>query len=226
MVEDPGAEFWARQAEQLVVINHIQAMVREQPERFTGLVTRGSGFARVHVVDGAVTLEPPFVALVDQAGVAGIDLVVVRGSRSRKQLEEIRREVDDVLREAGIVVVGCAIEVESGSVGLRVAARWAERAREACARYGSAVTIIEIDRSASATLPFHPRPGDDWPQPSIPVAEQIGRDVEAVAGLYRREGFQVQVLDPDRHGGATADLRPNRIRFLVHDGRIVDAAQG
>ncbi|WP_232666792.1 hypothetical protein [Pseudonocardia sp. TRM90224] len=227
MTADPGPEFWARQQSQLVVINRIRDMIDEQPDRFTGLVTNGSGHATVYVVDPAATQQPRFVALVDEAGGAGIDLVVTQGVRSSKLLDAIMSEVGAVLAEADVVAVGTGVDVVSGSVEVHVATRWIDRARAVCAaRYGPAVTIIEIDRNAFSKLPFHPEPADDWPRPSVPITDQIGRDVGAVAELYRREGFQVQVLDPDRHGGATADLRPNRIRFLVHDGRIVDAAQG
>jgi hypothetical protein len=47
-----------------------------------------------------------------------------------------------------------------------------------------------------------------------------------VAGRYRAEGFTVQIIDPDIHGGIETDLRTDRIRLLIHDGVIVDASQG
>jgi hypothetical protein len=76
------------------------------------------------------------------------------------------------------------------------------------------VVITAVDRSRFTTLPG-----------TVALETTIGQPVAGVADRYLAEGFEVEIVDPDIQGAMTADLRPNRIRLLVHDGVIVDASQ-
>jgi hypothetical protein len=88
------------------------------------------------------------------------------------------------------------------------------------------VVITAVDRDAFGPLPGRRDSPAGWPVPSVAPASTIGEPVAAVADRYRGEGFFVQIIDPDIHGGVELDLSPGRIRLLVHDGVIVDATQG
>jgi hypothetical protein len=127
---------------------------------------------------------------------------------------------------AGARPVSCGIDVATSTVQITVAARAVDEARRACARYEGAVVITAVDRNTFGPLPGRRDSPAGWPIPSCAPESTIGQPVAAVADRYRAEGFTVQIIDPDIHGGVEADLSPSRIRLLVHDGVIVDATQG
>jgi hypothetical protein len=131
-----------------------------------------------------------------------------------------------IFAEVGVHVIGCGIDIATATVQVTVAARAVEEARRACARYEGAVVITAVDRSQFTTLPGNSGSREGWPLPTIAPQTTIGQPVAAVADRYRAEGFTVQIIDPDIHGGVEADLSPGRIRLLVHDDVIVDASQG
>jgi hypothetical protein len=226
VTDDPGPEFWARQHDQLVVINELQRLIDEQSDRFTGLVTNGSGHVVIHVVDTAVVEEERFRALLQVARREGIEVEVVPGLRP---LRTLKRIMDDVIRGevfAGARPVSCGIDVATSTVQVTVAARAVEEARRACARYDGAVVVIAVDRNAFGPLPGRRDSPAGWPVPSVAPMSTIGQPVAGVADRYRAEGFTVQIIDPDIHGGVDLSLNTHRIRLLVHDGVIVDGSQG
>jgi hypothetical protein len=225
VTDDPGPEFWARQHDQLVVINELRRLIDEQPDRFTGLTTNGSGRVVIHVVDLAAVEQERFRALLQDARREKIEIDVVPGLRPLRGLNRI---MDDMGRGQvlGMRPVSCGIDVATSTVQITVAARIVEEARRACARYDGAVVITAVDRNAFGPLPGRRDSPAGWPVPSVAPMSTIGQAVAAVAERYRTEGFTVQIIDPDIHGGVEADLRPSRIRLLVHDGVIVDATQG
>lgn len=92
---DPGLEYWARQARQLPVINAMEQLIEDEPDRFVGLTANGSAHITVHVVDRAVLHEPRPAALLAQARAERIEVVVADGVRSRSELTGIR---DDIMR--------------------------------------------------------------------------------------------------------------------------------
>ena len=226
MTDDPGPEFWARQSVQLVAINALRRWIDAHPDRFTGLTTNGSGHVAVHLVDPAAADQKRFRALLEDARRRGIEVELAKGRRPLRMLNEI---MDDVVRGqvfTGVRPVSYGIDVATATVQVTVAARAVDEARRACARYGGAVVVTAVDRSRFTTLPGSSEPREGWPVPTIAPKSTIGQPVAGVADRYRAEGFEVGIIDPDLHGGVTLDLRPNRIRLLVHDGVIVDASQG
>ena len=226
MTDDPGPEFWARQHDQLVVINELRRLIDEQPDRFTGLTTNGSAHVVIHLVDPAAAEEDRFRALLQDAQREKIEVELVQG---RRPLRLLKRIMDDVLCGqvfAGVCPVSCGIDVATATVQVTVAERAVEEARRECGRYDGAVVVTAIDRSRFTTLPGHSGSREGWPVPTVAPKSTIGQPVAGVADRYRDEGFQVEIVDPDLHAGITADLRPNRIRLLVHDDVIVDASQG
>ncbi|MGI5127023.1 hypothetical protein ACQEVB_09450 [Pseudonocardia sp. CA-107938] len=68
-------------------------------------------------------------------------------------------------------------------------------------------------------------PRDGWPVPTLPPEHAADRPTDEVAERYRSEGFEVEIYHLGDPFLLTADLRPGRIRLLVHDGHVVDAAQ-
>jgi len=50
---DPGPEYWARQARQLPVINAMQQLIEDEPDRFTGLTANGSAHITLHLRPGS-----------------------------------------------------------------------------------------------------------------------------------------------------------------------------
>ena len=226
MTDDPGPEFWARQHDQLVVVNELQRLIDEQPDRFTGLTTNGSAHIVVHLVDPTAAEEDRFRALLQDAQRETIEVELVQGRRPLRLLNRIMSDIGrgKIFAAAGVHVIGCGIDTATATVQVTVAARSVQDARRACARYDGAIVITAVDRSA-LTLFHHSRSREGWPVPSVPPASTIGQPVAAVADRYRAEGFTVEIVDPDIHGGIDADLSPNRIRLLVHDDVIVDASQ-
>ena len=61
--------------------------------------------------------------------------------------------------------------------------------------------------------------------PTLAPDQAAGRPTEEVAELYRREGFEVEIYHLGDPFLLNCDLRPHRIRLLVHDGHVVDATQ-
>lgn len=71
-----------------------------------------------------------------------------------------------------------------------------------------------------------PDTGSPRRTPHLPTADVAGRPAAEVAGLYRAEGFEVQVVDLDRNPVVDAVFITNRIRLAVRDGIVVRASQG
>ena len=228
MSDDRGPEFWARQHDQLVVINALQRLIDEQPDSFTGLTTNGSVHVVIHLVDPTAADQAPFRALLQDARRENIEIALAQGLRPLRTLNQIMSDIvrSKIFTEVGVHVVGCGIDVATATVQVTVAARSVADARRACARYDGAIVITAVDRNAFGMLSRHRGSREGWPVPIVAPEATIGRPVTAVADRYRVEGFTVQIIDPDIHGGVEADLSPNRIRLLVHDGVIVDATQG
>ncbi|WP_188316664.1 hypothetical protein [Solihabitans fulvus] len=63
-------------------------------------------------------------------------------------------------------------------------------------------------------------------EPSFDPDEVVGWPVEKAARRFETEGFDVQRVDLDRNPWMTTDLRLNRIRLTIRDGRVVSAHQG
>lgn len=76
-------------------------------------------------------------------------------------------------------------------------------------------------------LPARPdgRPAS-WPEPHPSTSDVVGRPTDEATKLYRADGFRVEVIDLDNERGVTLDLRSDRIRLWVRDGRVVSAHQG
>jgi hypothetical protein len=211
-----------------VVINALRRLIDEQPDRFTGLTTNGSSRVVVHLVDPAAADQDRFRALLRDARRESIEVEFAEGLRP---LRALRRIMDDIgrgriLAEVGVHVVGCGIDIATATVQVVVAARSVPDARRACARYDGAVVINAVDRSAFTTLPGYSGSREGWRVPTVRPETTIGQPVTPVADRYRAEGFAVEIIDPDIHGGVEVDLQPDRIRLLVHDAVIVDATQG
>ncbi|WP_242546665.1 hypothetical protein [Amycolatopsis sp. MtRt-6] len=63
-------------------------------------------------------------------------------------------------------------------------------------------------------------------QPSFDLAELVGRKTEDVRERCARDGFQVQVIDLDRHPWVTLELNPHRIRLSTRRGVVEECHQG
>jgi hypothetical protein len=228
MTDDPGLNFGARQHDQLVVINNLRRLIDEQHDRFTGLTTDGSSHVVVYLVDPTAAEQDRFLSLLHDARRENVVVELVPGLRSLRELNQIMNDIGrgDTFTEDAVSPVSCGIDVATATVQVTVAARSVTAARRACARYDGAVVITAVDRSAFTTLPTHRGSREGWPVPTVRPETTIGQPVPGVADRYRAEGFTVEIVDPDVHGGVDLDLRTDRIRLLVHDGVVVDAAQG
>jgi hypothetical protein len=62
--------------------------------------------------------------------------------------------------------------------------------------------------------------------PRIPLGDVVGRPVGDVVGLYRADGFRVEIVDADHTPVMTLEFSPDRIRLIARAGRVVRAVQG
>jgi hypothetical protein len=189
---DPGPEFWARQHDQLVVINAMDAAVQADPDRFTGLVPNGSGELTVRLVDPAAADEPAFAALLSDAATAGIAVTISPAPRPLAVLEHVMAEATRSIGQLGPVSAGAEwwIDSATATVRVRVAAAHAATMRAALGGDGDALVVeevpIEEDMTAFPWPQRAPEPG--WPVPDPPVAEAAGHTAATLAGPTARRG--------------------------------------
>jgi hypothetical protein len=226
MTENDGFD-WAKQSAQLTVINAIQDLIKQESTRCTGLVAEGSGRVTIHVVDPAMYRDDRMRALLDDAREAGIEVMQATSPRSLHELTAVHDAIVGPGPLDGIRWTQMWIDPGTAAVAVRVADSSVDTARRALADYAAAVVVIGAGPvDLSARLPRHRESRDGWPIPALAPDDAAGLSTDLAAERYRDEGFQVQILRLEDHGAMTLDLRPNRIRLLVHDGRVVDATQG
>jgi hypothetical protein len=63
-------------------------------------------------------------------------------------------------------------------------------------------------------------------KPSFDLTELSGCSVNKAKARCESDGFTVQLHDLEQTPAAELDYRPNRIRFLVQGGKVVEAHQG
>jgi len=170
-VTDPGPEFWARQARQLMVINAIQELIREEPDRYIGLSANGSAQVSVHVVDPSVRRDPRLAGLLEDARTAGIELTLVEGARSLRMLDGIMSEI---LRLEGPDRPGVGTEFGvdpvTATVRIRVpAAGRPDAVRSRFAHHGDAVVVEVIEPRVLGPDDFLP-PTTYLPDPAVLAA--------------------------------------------------------
>lgn len=155
----PGLGYWARQARQLPVINAIQQLIEDEPDRFTGLTTNGSSYITLHLVDRAVLTEPRLVALLEQARAADIEVIVPDAARSRSELSGIRDEIVTARPWGDLTVRGFGIWIDpaAATVAIEVASKNLAPVRMALRRYGDAV-VVTSSGPPSPVCPGPPAP--------------------------------------------------------------------
>lgn len=212
------------------MINAIERLIEEQPDRFTGLTTRGSGDVTVYVVDESVIAEEPFTALRREAVATGIELYTAQGLRPRSELTRVM----DAITRSGILGTPAfagaqwGIDPASATVQLRVGEAGVDEVRAAFAELGGAVAITSVPPEEGMTTlgGGHRGPHEGWPAPTLPLDDVVGMRSDAVAQTYRDDGFIIETYQYGYPGMFTSDLAFRRIRLLVRDGVVVDARQG
>lgn len=58
------------------------------------------------------------------------------------------------------------------------------------------------------------------------LADLEGSRVDEARSICEAAGFEVQVVDRERHEFVTLDHRPNRIRLYVRRGKVEEAKRG
>ncbi len=226
---DPGPEFWTRPHAQLTVINAMTRLIEDEPDRFTGIHTDTSARVTLYVIDPGVVEEPLLARLLDDAGQEGIAITVAPGVRP---LRELNRIMDDIIRtqpfeSLGALGAGWWIDPPTGTVQVQVAEMAVDAVRTAFARYGNAVVVLSVGPpDPTARLPRHSGSRAGWPVPTASTDSVVGRPAEGTTRRYRDEGFDVETHHPGHPLALDMDLRPGRIRLLVHEGAVVDASQG
>jgi hypothetical protein len=225
---DPGPEYWRRQAAQLTLINAIRSLIDQEPDRFTGLSTAGSGHVTIHLIDPTVRQDERLVTLLDNARVADIEVEFTESPRSLRELTAIHDEIlrTDLFKRHGVRGATFGIDPATATIGITVADSAVDLVRRVFARYGEAVVVSGTGPVDLYTrLERHSGSRDGWPVPTLAPDEAAGRATKEIAELYRREGFEVEIYHLGDPYILNADLRSRRIRLLVHDGRVVDATQ-
>ena len=225
---DPGPEYWRRQAVQLPVIDALRDLIEREPDRFTGLTTAGSDHVTLHVVDPTVRQDERVIALLDDARTADIDVKFAESPRSLRELNAIADEMRQTnpFQEVGVRAAQFWIDPATAAVAIHVADSAVDALRHMFARYGGAVVVTgngPVD--LSTRLGRYSGSRDGWPVPSLAPDQAAGRVTEDVAELYRGEGFDVEIYHLGDPFMLNSDLKPGRIRLLVHEGHVVDAAQ-
>ena len=106
---------------------------------------------------------------------------------------------------------------------MRVAASAVEVMREAFAVHGEAVVVTgEPLEDSPETLPPYDGPRDGWREPP---PDLVARTTDDAVGLLVNQHFDVEVYHSGDPMMFTSDLRPDRVRLLVHDGLVIDARQ-
>ncbi|GAY13084.1 hypothetical protein [Pseudonocardia sp. N23] len=231
MTADPGPEYWRRQHAQLEVYNELLRIVEGEPDRFTGLVGDGSGETMritVHAVDPTVRYDERVAGLVARAPHVDVEVTFVDSRRSLRELTAIRDDVvhQNPLQESGLRGLELWIDPSEETVYVRVADSAVETIRRRFAQHGAALTVVgNGPADLSTRLRRFSGSRDGWPVPTLDPDDAAGRPAEEVATLYRSEGFDVVIVHLEDPFGLETKLDPRRITLLVHDGRIVDAAQ-
>jgi hypothetical protein len=136
------------------VINNLQALIAEQPDRFTGLTTNTSAHVVIYLVDPTAAEQGRFRSILRDAQRENINVALTPGQRSLRMLTQI---MDDITRgrvfPGKVRLVSWGIDAATAAVQVTVAARSVEEARRACAHYDGAVMITAVDRSAFGMLP-------------------------------------------------------------------------
>jgi hypothetical protein len=225
---DPGHEYWRRQAVQLEVINALQELIDRVPDRYAGMSTVGSAELTVYVADPNAAHDDRFIALLDDARAASIQAAVAHSPRPLRTLRAIMNGImsNDPGSEPGFRAIECWMDPPTATVRVLVADAAVDTVRRKLAHHGEAVVVLGNGPADPSTrLPRYGGSREGWPQPSLATGDAAGKRVDGVAELYRREGFTVELYYLGEPVGLTGDLRSDRIRLLVHDGRIVDATQ-
>lgn len=225
---DPGPEYWRRQAAQLPVIGAMQSLVEQEPDRFTGLTSVGSDRVTLHVVDPTVRQDDRLVTLLEDARKAGIEVGFTDSPRSLRDLDAINDEIlrTDPFTTNGVRTAEFWIDPATATVRIHVADSAVDVVRRVFARHGDAVVVTghgPVD--LSTRLPRFPGSRAGWPVPTPAPDQAAGRPTEEVAEMYRSEGFEVEIYHLGDPFLLNSDLRPHRIRLLVHEGHVVDATQ-
>jgi hypothetical protein len=223
---DPGPEYW--QAAQLPVINAMQSLIDQEPDRFTGLTTAGSDHVTLHFVDPTVRQDERLVTLLDDARTADIEVEFTESPRSLRELNTINDEIRraDLFREHGVRAAQFWIDPATATVEIHVADSAVDVVRRVFAPYGDAVVVTGNGR-VDLSMRLRPYSGsrEGWPVPTLAPDQAAGRPTEEVVELYRSEGFEIEIYYLGDPFLLNRDLRPHRIRLLVHEGRVVDATQ-
>lgn len=226
---DPGPESWARQGAQLVVIDAMKSLIDAEPDRFTGVKTDTSARVTLYVIDPGVLDEPPFARLLVDADRERMAITIAPGVRP---LRELNRIMDDILRtqpfeSLGAFRAGWWIDPPTGTVQVQVAEVAVEAVRAAFAGYGDAVVVLSVGPpDLTIRLPRHSGSRAGWPVPTASTDSVVGQPTDATTRRYQDDGFAVEIHHLGHPLALNADLRPGRIRLLVHEGAVVDASQG
>lgn len=225
---DPGPECWRRQAAQLPVIDAMQSLIEQEPDRFTGLTSVGSDRVTLHVVDPTVRQDDRLVTLLADAREAGIEVGFADSPRSLRDLNAINDEIlrTDPFPTNGVRAAEFWIDPSTATVRIHVADSAVDVVRRVFARHGDAVVVTghgPVD--LSTRLPRFSGSRTGWPVPTPAPDQAVNRPTEEVAGLYRSEGFEVEIYHLGDPFLLNSDLRPRRIRLLVHEGHVIDATQ-
>lgn len=61
---------------------------------------------------------------------------------------------------------------------------------------------------------------------SFDLTDLIGLAVADAQRKCEDDGFDVQVLDLDKHQAMTLDFRPNRVRLMIRHRKVEEVSQG
>jgi hypothetical protein len=61
---------------------------------------------------------------------------------------------------------------------------------------------------------------------SFDLTDLIGRAVADAQQRCEADGFDVQVLDLEKHPALTLEFRPNRVRLMTRHGKVEEVLQG
>jgi hypothetical protein len=134
----------AQQHDQLVALERLHQIVDNDPARFAGISTNGSGEATVHLLDAPAAAQPDLREIRQATSAAGIKLTVVTERRSLDDLTRIQRAVLSDRQLAAVEsahVIGARIDPATNSVVVRATGDTAALVSIAGHTYGDAVRV-------------------------------------------------------------------------------------